>query len=94
MDPVEARIPAAPPSGSQTRGELLKHTLRERPADSPVALAIGDGWLKEQRTAALVVPAVPSRPIGRNVLINPEHPDVGKIAVSDAFIVPWDERLF
>jgi hypothetical protein len=25
MDPVEARIPAAPPSGSQTRGELLKH---------------------------------------------------------------------
>lgn len=61
---------------------------------SPVALAVGDAWLKEQRTAALVVPAVPSRPIGRNVLINPEHPDVGKIAVSDAFIVPWDERLF
>jgi RES domain-containing protein len=61
---------------------------------SPVALAIGDAWLHDGRTAALVVPAVPSRPIGRNVLINPEHPDVQKITVSEPFPVPWDERLF
>jgi RES domain-containing protein len=62
--------------------------------DSPVALAVGDAWLKDGRTAALIVPAVPSRPIGRNVLINPEHLDARKITVSDPFIVPWDERLF
>jgi RES domain-containing protein len=62
--------------------------------DSPVALAVGDAWLKDGRTAALIVPALPSRPVGRNVLINPAHPDAGKISVSAPFPVPWDERLF
>lgn len=62
--------------------------------DSPVALAVGDAWLRDGRTAALVVPALPCRPVGRNVLINPDHPDVAKITVSDPFPVPWDERLF
>lgn len=61
---------------------------------SPVALALGDTWLRQRRTAALLVPALPPRPIGRNVLINPEHPDVGRITVSAPFSVPWDERLF
>ena len=62
--------------------------------DSPVALAFGDAWIRQGRTAALVVPSVPSRPVGRTVIINPEHPDAGKITVSDPFPVPWDERLF
>jgi RES domain-containing protein len=61
---------------------------------SPEALTFGNRWLSEGRSAALVVPAVPSRPVGRNVLINPEHPDARRISVSGAFPVPWDERLF
>lgn len=61
---------------------------------SPVALALGDEWLQQRRTAALIVPTVPSRPVGRNVLINPEHPEIGRVTVSAPFIVPWDERLF
>lgn len=62
--------------------------------DSAAALDFGDRWLRERRSAALVVPAVTSRPVGRNVLINPDHPDAGKVAVSAPFPVPWDERLF
>jgi len=61
---------------------------------SPEALAFGDHWLDEQRTAVLVVPALPCRPVGQNVLINPAHPDARRIAVSTPFAVPWDERLF
>lgn len=61
---------------------------------SPEALHFGDRWLEEQRTPVLVVPAVPSRPIGRVVVVNPLHPDAGRITVSAAFDVPWDERLF
>jgi RES domain-containing protein len=61
---------------------------------SPEALQFGDRWLGEQRTAALVVPAVPSRPVGRTVLINPLHPEADRIAVLAPFHVPWDERLF
>jgi RES domain-containing protein len=58
------------------------------------ALGFGDRWLWERRSAALVVPSVPSRPVGRNVLINPEHPDAPRIQISAVFPVPWDERLF
>jgi RES domain-containing protein len=61
---------------------------------SPEALAFGDRWLAEARSAVLVVPALPARPIGRNVLINPLHPDASSLTVSAPFRVPWDERLF
>lgn len=61
---------------------------------SPEARAFGDRWLAEARSAALAVPALPCRPIGRNLLINPAHPDAARIVVSAPFIVPWDERLF
>lgn len=62
--------------------------------DSPKALRFGDMWLEEGRTAVLVVPSLPSRPIGRSILINPLHPDAGRISVTPPFDVPWDERLF
>lgn len=62
--------------------------------DSPEALAFGDRWLAGGRSAVLVVPSVPGRPVGRNVLVNPEHPDGARISVSPPFLVPWDERLF
>lgn len=63
-------------------------------ADPAAARLLGDRWLAEARTAALVVPALPSRPIGRVVVINPAHPDAARIARGDPFPVPWDDRLF
>jgi RES domain-containing protein len=77
---VEALDPAALP-GWDVRG-------------SPEALAFGDRWLAEARSVVLVVPALPARPVGRNVLINPLHRDAVRLAVSEPFPVPWDERLF
>ncbi|HEY2805773.1 MAG TPA: RES domain-containing protein [Gemmatimonadales bacterium] len=62
--------------------------------DSPEARSFGDQWLEEARTPALAVPALPSRPIGRVVLINPVHPDAARITRGATFAVPWDERLF
>ena len=61
---------------------------------SPSARAFGDRWLAERRSPALLVPALPCRPVGRNLLINPLHPRIGDVVVSPAFAVPWDERLF
>jgi RES domain-containing protein len=62
--------------------------------DSRAARERGDAWLDAGRTAVLVVPALPAHPIGRNLLINPSHPDARRIRVSEPFPVPWDERLF
>lgn len=61
---------------------------------SPEARTFGDRWLEEARSAALRVPALPCRPAGSNLLINPAHPAAARIAVSAPFEVPWDERLF
>ncbi len=61
---------------------------------SPSARAFGDAWLTEGRSAALLVPALPCRPVGRLVVINPQHPDTARIVRGAPFAVPWDERLF
>lgn len=79
-DLVESLDPAELP-GWETKG-------------SPEARRFGDGWLDEQRSAVLVVPAVSSRPVGRNLLVNPAHPSATRITTGPVFNVPWDERLF
>ena len=62
--------------------------------DSEAALDYGDRWHRSRRSAVLLAPALPSRPVGRSVLINPHHGDVGRIERSAPFAVAWDERLF
>lgn len=62
-------------------------------ADLRVARALGDAWLRERRTAVLVVPSVVARREG-NILINPQHPDSTAIVASKPELVVWDARLF
>jgi RES domain-containing protein len=61
--------------------------------ESAVARGIGDLWLTQMRSAILLVPSIVTRDDG-NVLINPMHPDAGKISISEPKGVAWDERLF
>lgn len=54
---------------------------------------IGDTWMREKRTVALKVPsAVVAEEY--NYLINPLHPDFGKIAIGKPEILSVDRRLF
>ncbi len=62
-------------------------------ADLRVARAFGDAWIRDLRTAVLVVPSVVARREG-NVLINPRHPDFSSIVASAPEPVVWDARLF
>lgn len=62
--------------------------------DSPAARAYGDAWLAEGRSAVLSVPAAASRPFGRNLLLNPLHPDYARIRPHPPEPVAWDARLF
>ncbi|MGZ8955920.1 MAG: RES family NAD+ phosphorylase [Methylovulum sp.] len=61
--------------------------------NSASARAFGDQWLKEARSAVLVVPSVIAR-LDRNVLVNPLHPDASKLIIADPEKVIWDKRLF
>ena len=62
-------------------------------ANLRVARAFGDAWIRERRTAVLVVPSVVARREG-NVLLNPQHPDFKKIVAGSPEPVVWDARLF
>ena len=62
-------------------------------ADLHVARAFGDAWIRERRTAVLVVPSVVARR-ELNVLLNPRHADFKKIVAGSPEPVVWDARLF
>lgn len=59
-----------------------------------VARRYGDGWFDARRTPVLLVPSVPGQPVEWNVLINPLHPEAGRIRPLDSFDIVWDGRLF
>ncbi len=56
--------------------------------------AYGEEWHQQKRSLLLFVPSIVAR-LDLNILINPDHPEFGKIA-PPALHVPvwWDERLF
>jgi RES domain-containing protein len=62
--------------------------------DQQIARAFGDRWINEQRTPVLSVPAATARPYGRNLLLNPAHPNYERIATDAPVEVHWDARLF
>jgi RES domain-containing protein len=62
--------------------------------DGVASRDFGDRWIAEARTAILSVPAATARPFGRNLVINPAHPDAVRIKVRAPVPVEWDARLF
>ncbi len=53
----------------------------------------GDRWLREGRGLVLLVPSVVTGGMDQNAVINPAHPDVARIVVSEEQPVIWDPRL-
>ena len=62
--------------------------------DQSASRAFGDKWLREQRSAVLLVPSAVCRGREHNVLINPEHRDFVQIVAGEPEDVQWDKRLF
>jgi RES domain-containing protein len=61
--------------------------------DPTVSQDFGAAWVREKRSAILLVPSYVARQ-ERNVLINPDHPEARAIEVGLAEPVWWDARLF
>ena len=64
------------------------------PDDVEVAQAFGLSWIKERRSALLIVPSVVTEGRDLNVVVNPEHPDAVLIRVGPETPVGLDRRLF
>jgi len=87
-------------TGIEAPDDLALRALR--PADLPqgwrgrrgerLCRPLGDAWLRARREAILLVPAA-SVPREHNALINPRHPDAGRIAVAETIPLaadgPW-----
>lgn len=58
-----------------------------------VSRAFGERWQQERRSLLLIVPSVVAR-VDENLLVNPEHPDFGRLTTSLHRPVYWDARLF
>ena len=58
-----------------------------------VAKAHGEAWQRSGRALLLVVPSVVAR-MERNVLVNPTHPELGRITHRLHQPIWWDKRLF
>jgi len=59
---------------------------------SPATRALGDQWVKDQRSAVLKVPSIVV-PEEFNYLLNPAHPDFGKIEIGPPVVYYFDPRL-
>lgn len=58
-----------------------------------VSRDFGATWVREQRSAVLLVPSFVVR-LERNVVINPAHPDTTRFEIGAPQPVWWDRRLF
>ena len=87
---IEIAIPAA---ASVERHDPLSLPAGWDQGDLRAARAFGDAWIRECRTAVLVVPSVVARREG-NVLINPQHPHFKLVTPGPPEPVLWDARLF
>ena len=54
---------------------------------------IGRDWVSSQRSVAVFVPSFVAQPWGWNVVINPAHPEFGRVVGAEVVDVPWDPRV-
>jgi RES domain-containing protein len=62
--------------------------------DSAIARQFGDDWHQQRRSLILLVPAVTTGGVSRNLLINQDHPGFPALTSGPPHPVVWDERLF
>jgi RES domain-containing protein len=62
--------------------------------ESRPARQFGDVWLRETRTAILVVPSLAAAGLAQNILINQDHPQFTQLTATSPQPVIWDSRLF
>lgn len=62
------------------------------PDDYSRTAPIGDRWLADQPSVALIVPSA-AIPLERNLLLNPAHPDMAQVTVGAATPFLFDPRL-
>jgi RES domain-containing protein len=61
--------------------------------DQRASQAFGAQWLRETRALVLLVPSVVTQGLDQNAVVNPLHPNAGRISVGPETGAIWDPRL-
>lgn len=88
---IPATIPPNVPLRELTLDELPGN-WREYPAPEELK-DLGSAWIRAGETAVLVVPSA-IVPMERNVLLNPNHPDMGRVEMGAPEPFAFDPRLW
>ncbi|MDE2803632.1 MAG: RES domain-containing protein [Gemmatimonadota bacterium] len=62
--------------------------------DGAASRRIGRDWVASRQSVALKVPSYVAQPWGRNVILNPGHPEFGRLRVAEVIDIGWDSQLF
>lgn len=95
LPPDLVAIRAELPKGfSKTEIEISSLPKNWRDYPAPVKLQqIGTDWTNSNSTLALIVPSAVN-PIDRNILLNPAHPEMRKVAIGSPARFVFDPRMF
>lgn len=85
---LKAEAPDQIPVRTVAKAELAENWTR----DLLASRSLGDEWLRSRATALLRVPSA-IVPDTFNMLLNPHHPDAGRIRILSHRDYPWDKRL-
>jgi len=88
---VEAEVPD---DVSREVFDAASHPGRDDPCDVSVAREFGRVWIEEAQSAVLLVPSVVTAGRDWNAVVNPAHPEAGRIVVGEERKVGFDPRLF
>lgn len=85
-------LPADPLLYKTMQGRDLPAGWASVPADSP-SMDFGTEWLLSNSTLGLIVPSA-ILPLESNIVINPNHPAVSQIRVTEIYDFMYDPRMF
>jgi RES domain-containing protein len=89
-----AELPEGEPARTIQPSQLAADWWTDEPAsDGATAREMGDGWIRDLTSLALMVPSVPIRSEW-NVLINPLHPRMRELRIEAPQPFVFDARMF
>ena len=91
---LSAILPEGEPARTVKADQLPSAWWTDDVAEGPGSTRdLGDTWMRERSSLALMVPSVPIR-AEWNVLINPRHPRIGELQIDDPQPFVFDARMF
>jgi RES domain-containing protein len=90
---LSAILPEGEPARTVDQAELPPEWWDDDTTAEAPARKLGDAWIRERSSLAIMVPSVPIR-VEWNVLLNPAHPRMNELRIEAPQPFIFDARMF